>query len=97
MMITQKNRLGYIILGVAILLLIPFTAMQFSEEVNWSAFDFLIMGILLLGVGLGLEYVFRRFKTTNQRLLLGGLILIIFFMIWAELAVGIFGTPFAGS
>jgi hypothetical protein len=31
------------------------------------------------------------------RILIIGLILILFLLVWAELAVGIFGTPFAGS
>ena len=32
---------------VGILLLIPMIAMQLTDEVKWSFFDFLIMGIML--------------------------------------------------
>ena len=32
---------------VGILLLIPMIAMQLAEEVNWSIFDFIIIGIML--------------------------------------------------
>lgn len=97
MTITPKKRLTGIIVFVLSLLLIPLIAMQFSEEVDWSVFDFFLMGVLLLLVGLGCEYILRRFKQTTHRALFIAGILFLFFLIWAELAVGVFGTPFAGS
>ena len=71
--------------------------MQFTDEVNWGLFDFVIMGVLLLSTGLACEFVMRRFKKTQHRLLICGAILLLLFITWAELAVGIFGTPFAGN
>lgn len=96
-MITQNKRLIGIVLTVALLLLVPLIAMQFTNEVDWGPFDFLIMGVLLLGTGLSCELVLRKVRTTERRLLICGAILLAFFLIWAELAVGIFGIPFAGS
>lgn len=96
-MTLQNKRLTLIVLAVAILLLIPLVAMQFTNEVDWSLSDFLIMGVLLLGTGLLCELVLRKVKTTGRRLAIIAAILFVFFLIWAELAVGIFGTPFAGS
>ena len=56
----MKNKtLKIIITAVAILLLIPFIAMQFTNEVNWSVFDFLVMGVLLTGVGVLFDVVLR--------------------------------------
>jgi ABC-type proline/glycine betaine transport system permease subunit len=55
------------------------------------------MGILLLGTGLLCEFVMRKVKKREHRILICGAILVVLFIIWAELAVGIFGTPFAGS
>lgn len=92
-----NKRLLSILLAVPALLLIRLIAMQFSSEVNWSLFDFLVMGILLTGVGLTLEFVLRKVKRKTSRIALIAAILIAFLLIWAELAVGIFGTPFAGS
>ncbi|MRX48799.1 hypothetical protein [Pedobacter puniceum] len=87
-----------IILGVVgAILLIPFIAMQFTTEVDWSLFDFVLMGVLLTGTGLLIELAIRKIKTNPQRLIVLGVILLTFFLIWAELAVGIFGSPFAGS
>jgi len=96
-MITKNKRLLGIILAVALLLLIPLIAMQFTNEVNWSLFDFILMGVLLLGTGLICELVMRKAKNITYRVLLIAVILGAFFLIWAELAVGVFGTPFAGS
>lgn len=96
-MILQNKRLTRIVLTVVFLLLIPFIAMQFTNEVNWGLFDFIIMGGLLLGTGLMCELVWRKFKNIEHRLAICGAILVVLFLIWAELAVGIFGTPFAGS
>ena len=96
-MLTQNKRFVIILLSVALLLLIPFIAMQFTNEVDWSPFDFLVMGILLLGTGLICELILRKVRNVQHRIVLCLVMLAIFLLIWAELAVGIFGTPFAGS
>ena len=94
---TQNRRLTGILLAVAFILLIPLTAMQFTDEVNWSLFDFVVAGVLLLGTGLLCEFVMRKVKNKDYRLGILAVILVALFLIWAELAVGIFGSPFAGS
>lgn len=91
------NRLLIIVLIVGALLLIPFIAMQFSTEVVWTASDFVIMGILLLGTGLLIDLVLRKVSSTPKQIIICGIVLAVFLLIWAELAVGVFGTPFAGS
>jgi len=53
--------------------------------------------VLLLGTGLAIELVIRYVKTSLWRTILLIIILLILFLTWAELAVGIFGTSFAGS
>lgn len=82
---------------VAILLMIPLVAMQFNTDVVWGPLDFLVAAILLSGTGLSIELVLRAVKKTEHRLLLCGIVLVVAFLVWAELAVGVFGTPFAGS
>ncbi|MGY5847969.1 hypothetical protein ACW6QP_11185 [Salegentibacter sp. HM20] len=93
----NANRLFTILMVVAALLLIPFIGMQFSNEVNWSIFDFLVMGTLLLFTGLAINFALGKLKTRQNKIIACLVILGIFLLIWAELAVGIFGTPFAGS
>ena len=96
-MIINQNRLIGIVIVVALLLLIPLIAMQLTDQVQWNLFDFMIAGALLMGAGLIGELVASNIKKPKHRnLVLLGLILALL-LIWVELAVGIFGTPFAGS
>ncbi len=92
-----NKRLVIILSVAAALLTVPFIAMQFTAEVNWTVSDFVMMGILLFSAGLLCEWVLRKVKCARNRLYACLAILFVFFLIWAELAVGIFGTPFAGS
>lgn len=95
--ITPNQRVIIVISIIALLLLIPLIAMQFTDEVKWNTFDFMVAGIILMGTGLAVELVLRTIRSTQKRILLCGFILFVLFLIWAELAVGIFGSPFAGS
>jgi hypothetical protein len=80
-----------------LLLMIPLIGMYISKENKWSLFDFVTMGILLLTLSFGIKQVLKTTKDIKYRILILGVILIIFFLVWAELAVGIFGTPFGGN
>lgn len=93
----KNNRLKIILITVVFLLLIPLIAMQFTHEVNWGPLDFVVAGVLLLAAGLVIDLVLRKVKNTNYRIAIIIALLIALLLIWAELAVGIFGTPFGGS
>ena len=82
---------------VGLLLIIPLIAMQLTDKVEWSLFDFIIMGTLLLITGLMGEIIFKKVKKYKHRVILYVVVAITFLLIWAELAVGIFGTPFSGN
>ncbi|MEM6380952.1 MAG: permease prefix domain 2-containing transporter [Bacteroidota bacterium] len=98
MVITKQNqRLFGIVITATVLLFIPLVAMLFTEEVNWNIADFLVAGILLIGAGLFLELILRTIQTKRNRMLLIVTLFLCLLLIWAELAVGIFGTIFAGS
>jgi hypothetical protein len=79
------------------LLFIPLIGMMFTDEIKWSLFDFLVMGFLLIGLGTGIHFISTRAKSLKVRILYILILCLLFLLIWAELAVGIFGTPFAGS
>lgn len=93
----ENIRLIGIATTAGVLLLIPFIAMRFTGEVNWNWFDFLVAGALLLGTGLAIEFVLRRVRSFGNRLAICAAILLALFIVWAELAVGLIGTPLAGS
>ena len=98
MEISNQNKRLVTIMAIAMsLLLIPLIAMSFTNDVNWKIFDFIAAGVLLFGTGLTLEFILRKVKTLRYRIVFGIVLFIILFLIWAELAVGVFGTPFAGS
>jgi len=71
--------------------------MQYTDEVNWTPFDFAIAGILLFGTGLIFDLVIRKIKSIKSRIAISVVLLIVLLLIWAELAVGIFGTPLSGN
>ena len=93
----MKNiRLVGIIVTVALILLILLIAMQFTDEVNWNLLDFVVAGALLLGTGLMCELAIRKTNKIKYRIAICVALLVVVLLIWAELAVGIFGTPFSG-
>lgn len=92
----NKRFMG-ILLIIAVLLCIPLIAMLFTNEVVWTLSDFIIAGILLLGTGIVIEVVARNVKSKKTRMGMIAVTLVVLFLVWAELAVGVFGTPFAGS
>lgn len=96
-MLMQNIRLISIMITVALLLLIPFIAMRLTDEVNWTWRDFVAMGVLLLGTGLMCELVMRKLIKIQYRIAICTSILAALVLIWLELAVSIFWTPFTGS
>lgn len=98
MLANMKNkRLKLILLIVAFLLLIPLIAMQFTDEVNWTLIDFVVAGILLLGTGLIFDLVLRKMKNLKSRIAISVALLLLLFLIWAQLAVGIIDTLISGK
>jgi hypothetical protein len=89
--------LGRVLLGTGAILLVPFVAMRFTREVNWTVLDFLVAGVLLAGIGSLYVLLTRKLRTPIQRRAVGGGLLLTLVLLWAELAVGIFGSPIAGS
>jgi hypothetical protein len=86
--ISQNKIFIWIALATVFILMIPFTAMQFSNEVVWTLSDFIVAGILLSGTGS--LFVLTARKTKKHRFAIGVLFLTVLFYVWAELAVGIF-------
>ena len=87
----------WVVFSPLLLLLLPLIGMFFSNDINWSFFDFIIMGILILSLSFSIKQVLKTTKNINYRIHIIIVILILFLLIWAELAVGIFDTPFSGS
>jgi hypothetical protein len=79
--------------GAVVLLSLPFIAMQLNAGgVDWSAGDFLFMGVLLGTVGGLLELAVRMSSNRFYRGGVGLALLGSFLVIWVNLAVGIVGS-----
>lgn len=78
---------------LSIILLLNFI----SDEFDWNIFDFIVLIIMMIFTAALFEIVSRIIKTKKNQKILFILITIIFLLIWAELGVGIFDSPFAGD
>ena len=86
----QNNRLLIISFLTAVLLMIPLIAMQFTEDVNWTLFDFVVAGLLLFGTGMLCVVAASKIKKPQYRIAALLIIVTVLLIIWIELAVGIF-------
>lgn len=76
--------------AAGLLLLLPWVAMQFTDEMRWDGGDFVLFGgMLMLACG-ALEVALRLTADRRKRWLAGGAVLAVFLLVWAELAVGLF-------
>jgi hypothetical protein len=91
------RQLGFIVLAAACLLLVPLLAMYFTDEVAWTAADFAAAAFLLVGTGVLYLLTARAVRGRRSRIALGIGLVLGMLLLWAELAVGIVGSPLAGS
>jgi hypothetical protein len=92
----KKKNTMRILIGNAVILMIPLVAMQFSNDVDWGLMDFVIIGTLLIGAGLVYELISSKINP-KHKLIVAAIVAVVVILAWAELAVGLFGSPFAGS
>ena len=88
----QNRNILLIALVTMLILLVPWAAMQYSNEVNWTLIDFLTAGALLFGTGLAFELVSRKVDKIMYRVALGAALLTALLLVWSNLAVGILGA-----
>lgn len=76
----------------ALLLALPAVAMRFTDEVNWTAADFVFAGVLIGGVGLAAEFLLGRSASLSYRFGAALALLAAFLTVWVNAAVGIIGS-----
>jgi len=94
---TQNKRLVIFLSIATAILLLPLIAMQYTGEVNWTLFDFIVGGVLLYGTAFLLDFLIKKFSDPRSRRIAVTAVVLCLLLLWAELAVGIFGSPIAGS
>ena len=87
------------ILGIFIISLVIITLASgiYTGKTLWSLFDFVLMSAMLSATGFLLVFVNKKLETKNRKYFLTAIIILAFLLVWAELAVGLFNTPFAGN
>jgi hypothetical protein len=90
--IMQNKNILLIALAVAFILLLPLLAMQFTDEVAWTPFDFAVAGALLFGTGVAYELIARKSGVIAFRAAAGVALAAALLLIWINLAVGILGS-----
>ena len=73
------------------LLLLPAVAMQFTDEVDWNAFDFIFATVMFGSVGLVVELTVRSSRSIAFRAAVALALAAAFLIIWINGAVGIIG------
>lgn len=93
----MRTKLIILALFIALVLSIPYTAMHFTDEVNWGAEDFLVAAVLLSTLGVSVNLFKNRIHNRKKLVATLTISVLIFLFVWAELAVGIFDSPWSGS
>lgn len=87
------NRLRIAIWGLAAgLWLLPLVAMQFTDEVNWTTFDFVFWAGMLLVACAAYEVVSRMSPSRAYRAGVGVAVVTGFLVVWVNGAVGMIGS-----
>jgi hypothetical protein len=88
---TAARSLVRVAIATACLLLVPLVAMQFTEEVKWTASDFMVGGAMLFGAGITYELIARKGGLAYRAAigLAAGTALL---LVWVNLAVGLIGS-----
>jgi len=64
---------------------------------NWDIVDFAAAAIIIGMLVLAIRFIKRFVQQPKSRWILIGVTVVLVALLWAELAVGIFGSPLAGS
>jgi hypothetical protein len=78
--------------GAVALLAVPFVAMRFTREVNWTTGDFIFAALLFGLVGLAFELAVRTSSNRAWRAGAALAVLASFLLVWVNAAVGMIGN-----
>jgi len=76
--------------AVALLLLAPWVAMQLTDEMAWTPFDFALFSALVIGGAATYELAAWKVRDSRYRLAIGFAVAAVVLIIAADGAVGVF-------
>ncbi|WP_294244033.1 hypothetical protein [uncultured Chryseobacterium sp.] len=96
-MISRQQKTALIYAVPCLLMATAFFAGLFAEGWNWTASDFATAAALLFGAAFFINLAAVSQKPFFMKLMICLSVILVLVLIWIELAVGIFGSPFAGN
>lgn len=93
----MKKKILIRLVTVWSILLLPLVGGQLSTEIQWDLADYIVAAVLLTAAVIGVELILIFNLSKRQQMVLLIVFFLSFLLLWAELAVGIFGSPLAGS
>ncbi len=90
------KRIKRFITGAELVLFVPLIGMMISNTIDWGLLDFIMAAVSLAVLGFAVSLIANRNGTLKQ-IVFGIIITGLTVITWAELAVGIFSSPIAGS
>jgi hypothetical protein len=89
----HRNLVSILIWSAAgALVLLPFVAMRFTTEVNWTVGDFVFAGVMIGGSCVVLEVALRLTRDWAYRCGVALALAAVFLLVWINAAVGIIGN-----
>ncbi len=89
---TLPNKIGFLALSVALVLLLLFAVMQITGGMDWSMMDFIFAGGLLFGAGLAYLFISSGAGSITYKAAAGIVVATALALVWSNAAVGIIGS-----
>jgi len=96
-MVLRHKVMAVIVVVTALVLVGNLAAMQMTDRVSWSWFDFALISVFLLGTGMVLDVAVGAFRNSTHKVAIGAAIAVAAAVLFVELSVGLVGSPIAGS
>ena len=96
-MISKQQKTAVIYAVPCLLIGAAYFAGLFAEGWSWTAPDFAIAAVLLFGAAFFIHLSAVSQKPLITKLILCLSVVLVMVLVWIELAVGIFGSSFAGN
>jgi hypothetical protein len=93
----MRKKISIVGLVVMTIIGLLFVSTFFTTEMKWDLTDFVMAGILFFSTGVAGIFIWEWVKISRWRIFMLVLLAFFFVFIWAELAVGLVGSPFAGN
>lgn len=96
-MMTKQQKTALILAIPSLLMVAAFISNFVVKGFNWTGSDFLIAAILLFGTATFIYLIVSSKFSFRTKVIVTVITLLALILLWMEMAVGLFGSPIAGS